>query len=360
MKLNISEILKQLRKNKGFTQEDIATELGVSFQAVSRWENGLSYPDIELIPQIAALFDVNINTLFGMDENGEELKIEKYKREESLLENVEEKIALTKQYIEQLPSNAYLKQRLLCLYGSNGLRFTENKLNEMRKLCQYVIDHTSEDDFLRYNSLNKMISVEDEENLEIWLSQLDRKSRISSREALQNRYFYRNEVEKYNKSIQDDIYGSLKDVFLRDFCKRDEKNYKNAKSRAIGQQAILKVIDIFRNPDIEIDAWIEDRIFAYLRLSGGYFGCGDTKEGYDALEYCVYLCEEYAKIKQGTVLSFNSPILDMIFQPADAVYFIKNTIYHALITVSGWEWFNCVRGEEKYKSLVKRIERLIM
>ncbi len=359
MKLNISETLKRLRKNKNLTQEDVASELGVSFQAVSRWENGLSYPDIELLPQIAAMLDVSMDALFDMDSNSEELKIEKFKEEEDQLDDLNEKIALTKDYIEKLPNNVYLKQRLLSLYTACGLEFAKNKLGEMRKLCQYVIDHTSEDDWMRYNALNKMISAEDEENLNLWLSQLDRQSRITSREALQNRYFYRDEVEKYNQSIQDDIYGTLKDLFLRSFCKRDEKNYKNAESRVIGQKAILQIMDILRNTDKETDAWIEDRIFAYLRLSGGCFGSKNNEEGYKALEKCVSLCEEYSKIPEGSILSFNSQILDMICQPADAKYFIKYTIYHALTTVSGWEWFNGVREEEKYKELVGRVEAMI-
>ena len=359
MRLNLSENLKQLRKNKNLTQEDVASELGVSFQAVSRWENGLSYPDIELLPRISALFDVSMDTLFDMDSNSEELKMEKYCEESEKLESIEEKISLTKEYIEKMPTNVYLKERLLLLYTACGLEFTKNKIAEMRKLCQYVVDHTTEDSWMRYNALYKMISVEDEENLEIWLSQLDRQSRITSKEALLNRYFYRNEVEKYNKSIQDDIYSTLRDIFLRDFCKRDEKHYKNAESRMIGQQAILKIMDTLRDPDKEIDAWIEERIFAYLRLAGGCFGCGRNDEGYKALEKCVTLCEEYSKLSEGTALSFNSPILDMISQPVDAKYFIKEVIYPSLVNVSGWEWFNGVREEEKYKELVCRVEAMI-
>ena len=127
----------------------------------------------------------------------------------------------------------------------------------------------------------------------------------------------------------------------------------------IGQRTILEIIDTLRDPDKEIDAWIEDRIYAYMRLAGGCFGCGKNDDGYEALEKCVLLCEEYAKLPEGFVLSFNSLILDMICEPADAKYFIKERIYHALTTTSGWEWLDGVRGEEKYKELLKRIENLI-
>ena len=47
------------------TQEKMASSLGVTFQAVSRWENGTAYPDIELIPKLAAMFKVSIDTLLG-------------------------------------------------------------------------------------------------------------------------------------------------------------------------------------------------------------------------------------------------------------------------------------------------------
>ena len=59
-----STTLQTLRKNRGVTQEQLATHLGVSPQAVSKWENG-SYPDGDLLPQIADYFEVSIDYLYG-------------------------------------------------------------------------------------------------------------------------------------------------------------------------------------------------------------------------------------------------------------------------------------------------------
>ncbi len=59
-----SETLQKLRKEKGITQEMLAQSLGVSGQAVSKWENG-SYPDGDLIPKIADYFGVTIDYLYG-------------------------------------------------------------------------------------------------------------------------------------------------------------------------------------------------------------------------------------------------------------------------------------------------------
>ena len=61
----LSNNLQRLRKARGLTQDKLAEQLGVSSQAVSKWENGISYPDISLLPQIADLFEVSMDDLFS-------------------------------------------------------------------------------------------------------------------------------------------------------------------------------------------------------------------------------------------------------------------------------------------------------
>lgn len=65
---NIQQRLLDLRKEKGLTQEEVGAKLGVSPQSVSKWENGLTYPDIDLLPEIADLYDVSLDYLLGKDE----------------------------------------------------------------------------------------------------------------------------------------------------------------------------------------------------------------------------------------------------------------------------------------------------
>lgn len=62
---SIGNRISQLRKEKGITQEEIADKLGVTPQAVSKWENDISYPDILLLPKIAKMFDVTVDELLS-------------------------------------------------------------------------------------------------------------------------------------------------------------------------------------------------------------------------------------------------------------------------------------------------------
>jgi len=68
MKNYINENIRKYRKMKGFTQEELALQLGVTAQAVSRWEAGAGMPDISLIVPIAQNLGVTTDTLFGMED----------------------------------------------------------------------------------------------------------------------------------------------------------------------------------------------------------------------------------------------------------------------------------------------------
>lgn len=63
MNETIGNRISKYRKEKGMTQEELAATLGVSSQAVSKWENDISCPDISLLPQLAKVLDVTTDEL---------------------------------------------------------------------------------------------------------------------------------------------------------------------------------------------------------------------------------------------------------------------------------------------------------
>ncbi len=64
----LAERISFLRREAGMTQEQLAQRLGVTYQAVSKWENAQSCPDVTLLPELADVFGVTIDSLFGREE----------------------------------------------------------------------------------------------------------------------------------------------------------------------------------------------------------------------------------------------------------------------------------------------------
>jgi len=68
MELRIGAAIKKLRTSKNITQEQLADHLHVSFQAVSKWETGVTTPDVHLLPKLAVYFGVSIDDIFAVDD----------------------------------------------------------------------------------------------------------------------------------------------------------------------------------------------------------------------------------------------------------------------------------------------------
>lgn len=69
MELKLGATIKKLRTERGITQEELANKIGVSFQAVSKWETNTTTPDISIIPQLALFFRVSIDSLFAINKD---------------------------------------------------------------------------------------------------------------------------------------------------------------------------------------------------------------------------------------------------------------------------------------------------
>jgi transcriptional regulator with XRE-family HTH domain len=64
--LRMRLMIAELRKNKGLSQQELATVMGVAHQTVSKWETNVTFPDITLLPQLAQYFDVSVDELLGL------------------------------------------------------------------------------------------------------------------------------------------------------------------------------------------------------------------------------------------------------------------------------------------------------
>lgn len=130
MNLQLGNKIKQLRLQKGITQDTLAKALNISYQTVSKWENNVSMPDIQLLPEIAVYFGCSIDDLFNLSEQAQ------FERIENMLEMFEslstEEFSQAEQFLKNKLNNNSCKSDAFRLLAE----LYNHKADELRKTAE--------------------------------------------------------------------------------------------------------------------------------------------------------------------------------------------------------------------------------
>lgn len=142
MEIKMGEKIKALRKQKNISQEVLAQVLGVSFQAVSKWETGTCMPEVTLIPAIAGFFEVSTDELFDFNLIEQEEKVMDIVGKAANLrdEHPAEAEEILRQGLKQFPGNEILLNNLLYT-----MRAPERN-EEVVTLCKSILEVTKIDE----------------------------------------------------------------------------------------------------------------------------------------------------------------------------------------------------------------------
>lgn len=146
--MNLGNKIRSLRKARGITQEQLADSIGISFQAISKWENNIALPDITLAPALASYFGITMDELFEYNLKEIEGKVkaicdEAYKYRES---NPIKSRAILEDGLKIYPDNDVLLNNLLYV-----LDYT-NEPDKVISVASMLIDNTTQDD-IKYDAL---------------------------------------------------------------------------------------------------------------------------------------------------------------------------------------------------------------
>lgn len=142
--MKINEIIKAKRKEQNLTQEQIALFLGVSAPAVNKWEKGHSYPDITILPALARLLKVDLNTLLTFQDDLTEQEIGTFAAEMIALireKSYEDGFQKAMDKIQEFPHCDLLISTLaLTLEGALFLYFADSKEPDKREIYRVEIE----------------------------------------------------------------------------------------------------------------------------------------------------------------------------------------------------------------------------
>ena len=144
--LRLSENIISLRREKGITQEDLANFLGVTKASVSKWETRQSYPDILLLPQIAAYFNITIDELIGYEAQLSPEQIKKYYHvfaEEFSTQPFEETMKKSHSLVREYYACYELQLQMVKLWLNHFMLTPDHNrqmeiLNEAVELCNHI------------------------------------------------------------------------------------------------------------------------------------------------------------------------------------------------------------------------------
>ena len=179
MNIKIGAIIKKLRAENNITQETLANAIGVTPQAISRWESEGGYPDIELLPALADFFSVSTDELLGYKLSEREQELANIKKEmERLAEvgSIEERVAYARNAFAHYPNDYEIRDNLaVCLYFVWEETHDEALFKEIESLLGLVANECN-DENTRYDAINTLITlygeVKQSEKAKEWVNRL--------------------------------------------------------------------------------------------------------------------------------------------------------------------------------------------
>ena len=153
--ITLGSNIKKYRKDRKITQEQLAEVLGVSDQAVSRWENCTTYPDIELLPTIAHYFGVTMDELMGMEAYKDESDIAEILKKREELRNrgeVVKSYEMLRKAVKRYPKNYELLSALvadLCFANVYNEEIRLNNLHEAERLIDRILAECQDEQICR-------------------------------------------------------------------------------------------------------------------------------------------------------------------------------------------------------------------
>jgi len=308
MKLTIGENIRSFRKKNDLTQEALADRLGVTYQSISRWENGTTYPDLELIPAIAETLSVTIDELLGMPQIEKEKRavqaFDELRRECIKRDYDAEKIVDFLRDIRRNYLDSKYAWRPWC--EGNDRAFSDPKiLPEVRLLADAYLERHP----MFPHTIQTMADIEDEEHLEEFLNKYTTSFDCSARALLFRRYQRRWDAEKYEPERRYQLCKAFEALLCPSYLLNWGESNENKAAADQFMETILSLIRCDAEDD-RPDMWIEDRIELGLKSAVRSISCGNQEAALSQIEAAVKLLEDTMMITNEVPLPTSCRFLD--------------------------------------------------
>ncbi|AKP42517.1 TPA: helix-turn-helix transcriptional regulator [Clostridioides difficile] len=393
MQIKIGKVIQRLRKERNLTQEQLAKFIGVSTPAVSKWESGNSYPDIELLPLLADFFNVSIDKLLNYKIDLSEEEVMKIYKElesgfarieidlsteepkEEFRQDLESVKKLSNMYIEKYPKSYLLKLRICSLYQMYSYKFGKSELNDRVKETTNILEdivRNTDDIQIKETALiilsNAYCMLEDYEKAELYLNMIH-KSIGDTSVNLAMIYLKQNRLEEAEILLQNKLFSNVFNISMD--CKGIINVYKNQykelkkklENRNFNKNAIEREMEYIKNKllgyanlSLEIKKMLsEDKgaffsmYMDYMELSLIFLFFNMKEEAKKALYSLKEILEKYP-------IHENLDVSQMrFFDKVESKNLYTFNIYTNLLIVLNDDSYNELREEPIFKDVIEKI-----
>lgn len=308
MNLNFGENLKKLRRSLDMTQDELAEALGLSIQAISRYETQAAYPDIEMLPVIAGYFGVTVDSLLGVSGEAKERRRGEYRMKAGAEKNPEKRLEILKKWCSEFPDDWEAINFAIITIGD--IPKERQNLTELRRLAEKSVKLCT-DPLWRGNLIHRYLRAEPDESVAMKFIDENNYEYDMSKMRLMTEY-YTDRDETKTRALNQSIYQeSISEAMRFMTLFRYGGDVRDAIESC--ELALDFLTKLSHNPCLtKPDMWISDKIMALLRLSNNYLFFDETENGYKALDAAVTLIENALSLPDGSDISYGSPKFDML------------------------------------------------
>ncbi len=378
MALSMGTIIKDLRKKNGFTQEELAERLGVTYQAVSKWENDTGKPDISQVVPLASIFKVSTDVLFGIadtTENDEAWEIVRHADEMKKYGALDTYLGaydILLDGLKKYPNNLIIIVN--CMHLGTSLSLPENGWIYAKERAKKIASETiRQANFVIVNSKN-ITDILSARQILVFLYCVQGRFDLALNEArsfsprtdftLYSNMAIVNEYLKNHKQTAEYLCTNI-DYTLQalgnDIARLGKAYYNDGRyADAISVYEIFfEVMGVIFKNELPLSYHDFDSGDCYLLLAEAYLAIGDASKAMDAVERSVmYYIELYNAHTEKTILqriNVKSPVLSeteiVTSLPKDI---IKQKLLHKLSK----DEILALKQETRFKELIAVVNNL--